>query len=116
MDLCATDLCHKTIEIPLAKILLDRAMCGWLKKNADAKTKDLKCKKMPPKYDNTVGYLSPNRILSIRDPSYRETPIQVIWFRDTSHYEVIDGRHRVVLAIQRGDTTIQGQMQGHLYA
>lgn len=94
-------------ELPLAHLLLDKAMCRWLKANADAQTKALGMKRLPPSHDGAMGELKAERILTCKGGG----PIRVTAFRDSGRYEVVDGRHRTVLAIQEGDTVIDAVIE-----
>jgi hypothetical protein len=89
-------------EVPIAHILLDAAMCSWLKANANEQAKSLRLKRLPPSHNHTVGELKAERIKTCRGGG----PIRITAFRDSGHYEIVDGRHRTVLAIQEGNTTI----------
>lgn len=94
-------------ELPLAHILLDAAMCRWLKENADEQAKALRLKRLPPAHNKTVGDLKPERIRTCKGGG----AIRVTAFRDSGHYEIVDGRHRTVLAIQEGNTTIDAVIE-----
>ena len=91
--------------IPLRRILLDRAMRAWVKENADEQGRQLNLKQLPPNYDRCVGQLQQDRIDSLARCE-AELPIVVLPYKSTKYYEVVDGRHRVVLAIQNRATAI----------
>ena len=90
---------------PLHRILLDKAMRAWIKENADEQGRKLNMKQIPSKYDKCVGKLQQDRIDSLARCG-AELPIVIIPYKSTKYYEVVDGRHRVVLAIQNRATTI----------
>lgn len=90
------------MEVPLAHILLDSAMCKWLKENANEQAKTLKMKRLPQSRDHVVGELNATRMLTCKGGG----PIRISAFGNSGYYEIIDGRHRTVLAIQEGNTKI----------
>ena len=94
-------------EVPLAHILLDSPMRRWLKANANKQTKALKMKRLPLSSDKSVGHLNEERIKTCRGGG----PIRIAAFRDSGHYEIVDGRHRVVLAIREGNSTIDAVIE-----
>lgn len=77
-------------------------MCKWLRTNANEQTKSLRMKRLPHSRNKTVGELKADRIKTCRAGG----PIRITAFRNSGYYEVVDGRHRTVLAIQEGNTTI----------
>lgn len=98
-------------SIPLNRLLLDRSMCEWVKAHADPHAKTLRMKRLPPAQDTAVGGLKDERLRSLETLVETE-PIRVAPFRDSGHYEVLDGRHRTVLAISRGETSIVAVVEG----
>lgn len=82
-------------------------MCRWLKANANAQTKALGMKRLPPSLDKAVGELTTERIKTCKGGG----PIRITAFRNSGRYEVVDGRHRTVLAIQEGNTTIEAVIE-----
>jgi len=94
-----------TSIIPLKYLLLDRAMSTWVKTHANSHAKALKMKKLHTGYDDTVGGLNQERIDSLKQMECID-PIRITPYRNSNYYEVIDGRHRTVLAISREQTII----------
>lgn len=98
-------------ELPLSYILIDTAMRTWLNQNADSQAKTLQLKRLPSSQDKAVGNLQSERIKTCKGGG----AIRVAPFRNSGHYEVIDGRHRTVLAIQEGNTTIDAIIETDEY-
>lgn len=92
-------------RVELTHILLDGAMLKWLKGNADSEAKKMGLKRLPSRLDVAVGDLRSSKIDALKS-SDTWPSIVVREYRKTGYYEVIDGRHRVVLAISRGDRDI----------
>tara|TARA_Y100000389_G_C17470694_1_gene530399 strand:- start:2911 stop:3225 length:315 start_codon:yes stop_codon:yes gene_type:complete len=93
------------MEIQIAKLLLDRAMNLWVKKNANDFAFNKKVKILSAKYDNAVGNININKITQL-EKAYSINQIHnlpfvlVKQYKNTDYYEIIDGRHRVVLALK----------------
>ena len=99
-------------QISLKYILLDRAMVEQIKQNTHEKAKHLKLKILPPDVDKSVGFLHPMKITSIENTYFGEVntssmpDIVVQKYGKSNYYSVVDGRHRVVVAIRNGQDSI----------
>ena len=101
-------------EVSIERILHDSAMYRWVKQNIERKPTDdiLKhVKRLPLKVDGCVGELIPSKISMIeeifkKNMLYKLPPIRIKKYKHTDYYEIIDGRHRVVIAIQYNKKTI----------
>lgn len=99
------------MEIPVNKLLLDKAMNLWVKKNANEFALKKKIKILPAKYDNAVGNINTNKITQL-EKAYSINEIHnlpfvlVKQYKNTEYYEIIDGRHRVVLALKYNYDTL----------
>lgn len=94
-------------KISLKYILLDRAMFEWIKQNAHVTAKQMKLKILPHHLDKSVGSLHPKKITSIENTyelGVNDTlpDILIRKYGNTNYSYIIDGRHRVVVAIRNG--------------
>ena len=105
-------------NIPIANIIQDTPMKNWCKENAKDKLSEVKPMKLPKSKDTTIGSLKQDKIDSIQN-AYDQgeqnllPPIRVKQFGNTPYYEVLDGRHRSVMALKNGEPSVPAQiMQG----
>ena len=102
-------------NIPIQKIIHDTPMRNWCIVNAQDRLGELKPKKIPKSKD-TVGSLKPEKINKIQNAydlgiEDELPPIEVKKFGNTGYYEVIDGRHRAVMALKNNEETIRANIQ-----
>lgn len=102
------------VNIPMKNIIHDTPMMKWSKENASEMVSQVKPKKLPPKKD-TIGTLKPEKIDQIQsayDEGIQHTlpPINVKQYGSTPYYEVIDGRHRSVMALKHGEESIPAKI------
>ena len=93
-------------EIPLCLILLDNSMIKWVEKNADDQCKIINPKRLPKSKYNCVGILKDSRIASL-EKTTSHPAVEISKYKNTSYYSVIDGRHRIVLAIKNKKLSIK---------
>ena len=104
------------MKTQISNILFDKSMVIWCKQNADEETKKMKVKCLPRKFDNTVGLLKDDKIISIYE-AYCECncevlpPIILKKYKNTQYFYVIDGRHRIVCALANGKNEIDYNLQ-----
>ena len=92
------------VMIPIKNIIHDTPMKCWSEENAHDILSSVRPKRLPPCKD-TVGKLNPTKILSIQmayDNGHQNElpPIKVKQYKSSGYYEVIDGRHRAVMAMK----------------
>jgi hypothetical protein len=97
--------------IPIGKILHDKAMRKWTKENAKEQATIIKPKGLPSKLDKTVGNLKSykiDRLIEAYDSGIQDElpPIKVREYGNSGFYEVIDGRHRSVMALKNNENDI----------
>jgi len=102
------------VNIPIENIIHDTPMMNWSKKNAPSILNQVQPKKLPPKKD-TVGTLKPKKIDRIQSAydagiQHKLPPINVKQYGKTGFYEVIDGRHRSVMALKHGEKSIPAKI------
>ena len=96
---------HKEIIIlQLNKILLDKSMSSFIRKNCDDKMKNKGYKLL--KNDNSLPLHKLEKVLKDLADNTALDPINVKPFKMTNYYEIIDGRHRFVSSIYYGYTHI----------
>ena len=105
-------------NIPIANIIQDTPMRKWSKDNAQDKLSEVKPTKLPKSKDTPFGSLKQDKIDNIQN-AYDHgqqillPPIRVKQFGNTPYYEVIDGRHRSVMALKNEEPSVPAQiMQG----
>ena len=99
----------REVTINTNQILLDKAMNKYLTDNCNFTNSSLKSfglKPLPTRLDKTVGYLKPDKIENIKKAyasnSQSSLPLPDVNKISESYYSVVDGRHRIVLAICNG--------------
>ena len=97
------------VTINTNQILLDRAMNKYLTENCNFSNSSLKSfglKPLPARLDRTVGHLKQERIDNLKKAYASNTqssiPLPDVNKVTESYYSVVDGRHRIVLAICNG--------------
>ena len=96
--------------VSINKLVYDSAMVKWSKDNALSEIMSVRPKKLPASRD-TVGFLKEEKIVQIEE-SYDNgdwhllPPIVIKQYGNTNYFEIIDGRHRVVVALKRGAMNI----------
>jgi hypothetical protein len=99
----------REVTINTNQILLDKAMNKYLTENCNFTNSSLKSfglKPLPIRLDKAVGYLKPDKIENIKKAyesnSQSSLPLPDVNKISDSYYSVVDGRHRIVLAICNG--------------
>ena len=90
-------------KIPIQEILFDLGMKQFVKEHCDDKAKQLNIKIL--KRDN----LPLNRSSTVHTDIQNKKPLDPIVvkkFKETKYYEVIQGRHRVVISLYEGFTHV----------
>jgi len=108
-------------QVALERIIHDGAMFRWGKQNIKREQTDdiLKgVKRLPLKEVRTVGELKTSKISSIEEIFKTDTlnklpPIRIKKYKHTKYFEIIDGRHRVVLAIKYNKKTIDSLVESN---
>lgn len=97
------------VTINTNQILLDRAMNKYLTENCNFSNSLLKSfglKLLPTRLDRTVGHLKQESIDNLKKTNASNTqssiPLPDVNKVTESYYSVVDGRHRIVLAICNG--------------
>ncbi len=97
------------VTINTNQILLDRAMNKYLTDNCNFTNSSLKSfglKPLPSRLDKAVGYLKPDKIEEIKKAyatnSQSSLPLPDVNKITTTYYYVVDGRHRIAIAICNG--------------
>uniref|UniRef100_A0A6C0L1T5 Uncharacterized protein n=1 Tax=viral metagenome TaxID=1070528 RepID=A0A6C0L1T5_9ZZZZ len=85
--------------IPYDRIILDRGMFHFIKERLDDKVKGKKLKRI-----KTGDILPLNKWDKVFEDIEKEKPIdpiQVRPFKDSKYYEIIDGRHRFIVSLDK---------------
>lgn len=97
------------VTINTNQLLIDRAMNKYLTENCNFTNSSLKSfglKPLPARLDKTVGHLKQEKIDNLKKAYASNTqsslPLPDVNKITESYYSVIDGRHRIVLAICNG--------------
>ena len=96
--------------IPIKNIIYDTPMISWSKENAQDILASVRPKRLPASKD-TVGKLNPLKIFNIENAYKRglqnELPAIIVnQYKYSQYFEVIDGRHRTVIALKYKDNSI----------
>ncbi len=92
-------------ETLLKNIILDKSTIVWLKQNCSDMVRNLKPKSLP-------GFTTPlqqRKIDSISESYENQTalpPVSLKKYKNTPYFEIMDGRHRVSMAICKGKDKI----------
>jgi hypothetical protein len=92
-------------ESLLKNIILDKSTIVWLKQNCSDKVKKLEPKSLPgfttPLQKHKIGKISESYESQTALP-----PVSLTRYRTTPYFEIMDGRHRVAMAICKGKDKI----------
>ena len=102
------------VDVSIDNILHDAAMYRWVKQNiCDRQQYSIlkHVKRIPHRHDGSVGELVASKIDCIEktmlESSIRAiSPIRIKIYKHTGYFEILDGRHRVVLAIKYNMETV----------
>ena len=102
------------VMIPIENIIHDTPMKSWSQENAHDILSSVRPKRIPPSKD-TVGKLNFTKIMNIQtaydNGNQNELPpIKVKQYKSSCYYEVIDGRHRAVMALKHKENCISANV------